>query len=70
VGSKENFALLHELAQVLGGELAHRALPLTLALPSMPARLVKPALPFVLSYTSLAVSQDKSSTPQVWSNRL
>ena len=69
VGSKENFKLIHELAEVLGGEVGASVLRWTQVSRSMPARSVRRALRSVPNSTSRAVFRARSSIRPVWTSR-
>ena len=66
MGSKENFRLVHELADVLGGEAAP---PSMRASRSMRVRWARRASRCVRSSTSPAASRVRSSTRPAWTSR-
>ena len=69
MGSKENFRLVHELADVLGGEVAPAAPPSMRASRSMRVRWARRASRGVRSSTSPAASRVRSSTRPAWTSR-
>ena len=68
MGSKENFDLLFELADVLGAEVGASRRS-TREWPNTAGRSDKPALRCVRNCTSPAVSRARSSIRPVWINR-
>ena len=69
MGSKENFAILYELADLLGAEVGGTRAAVDAGFAAMNVRSDKPALPFVRNYTLLAVYPVPYNTVPAWTNQ-
>jgi hypothetical protein len=70
VGSKENFKLLYELAEVLGGEVGASRAAIDAGYAEHERQIGQTGLLSGLSFTSPAAFRGRFSIVQAWSNQL